>query len=151
MYPIETPEEQALYFHELRPVVNYIDRHFNENITMTEMASMAGHSSTQFNYRFRAILRMSPTEYLLSRRIEYAQRLLAEASMTIAKVSANQFSVALIPTTLERTNLGKLKVGDHVNIGTDILARTILHQLKTGFSDRGSEGLFDQMQRPGYT
>ena len=72
-------------------------------------------------------------------------------SMTIAEVTSNQFSVALIPTTLERTNLGKLKAGDHVNIETDILARTILHQLKTGFSDRGPEGLFDQMQRQGYT
>jgi riboflavin synthase alpha subunit len=37
--------------------------------------------------------------------------------------------VALIPTTLERTNLRVLKVGDAVNLETDILARTVVHAL----------------------
>ena len=86
MYPIETPDEQAQFFHELRPVLNHIDQHFTTNVSMTDMAAMAKLSSTQFNYRFRSILRMSPTEYLLSRRIQYAQRLLAETSKSIAEI-----------------------------------------------------------------
>jgi len=50
-------------------------------------------------------------------------------SLTIAGVTADTFSVALIPTTLEKTNLGARKVGDRVNIETDIVARTIVHWL----------------------
>ena len=44
-------------------------------------------------------------------------------SLTITGVDATGFSVALIPTTLARTTLGQLKVGDQVNIETDALAK----------------------------
>lgn len=50
-------------------------------------------------------------------------------SMTIAEVRGGDFTVALIPTTLERTTLSTLAVGDLVNIESDIIARTIVHQL----------------------
>ncbi len=50
-------------------------------------------------------------------------------SMTIAEVRDGDFTVALIPTTLERTTLSTLAVGDLVNIESDIIARTIVHQL----------------------
>lgn len=51
-------------------------------------------------------------------------------SMTIAELRGDAFSIALIPTTLERTTLGSLTVGDLVNIESDILARTIVHRLE---------------------
>lgn len=52
-------------------------------------------------------------------------------SLTVAAVREDEFSVALIPTTLERTTLGCLKTGDRVNLETDILARTVVHWLST--------------------
>jgi riboflavin synthase len=51
-------------------------------------------------------------------------------SLTLAEVRADRFSVAWIPTTLELTTLSELRTGDRVNIETDIVARTILHQLR---------------------
>jgi riboflavin synthase len=51
-------------------------------------------------------------------------------SLTIAGVDATSFSVALIPTTLAMTTLGLLKVGDCVNVETDIMARTIVTTLR---------------------
>ncbi len=51
-------------------------------------------------------------------------------SMTIADVANNAFTLAVIPTTLERTTLSALKVGDLVNVETDILARTVIHALR---------------------
>lgn len=51
-------------------------------------------------------------------------------SLTIADREKDAFSVALIPTTLERTTIGHKKVGDLVNIETDILARTIVQHLR---------------------
>jgi len=46
-------------------------------------------------------------------------------SLTVAKLNGNIFSVAIIPHTLENTNLKNLKVGDLVNIETDILGRYV--------------------------
>lgn len=44
-------------------------------------------------------------------------------SLTIAKVRRNEFVVALIPYTLRHTNLGRVKLGDFVNIEVDMMAR----------------------------
>jgi riboflavin synthase len=46
-------------------------------------------------------------------------------SLTLVQCEANRFSVALIPFTLQVTTLGKLKLGDRVNIETDILAKYV--------------------------
>lgn len=52
-------------------------------------------------------------------------------SLTIADVSQAGFSVALIPTTLELTTLARLRVGDRVNVESDMIVRTIVHRLDT--------------------
>lgn len=52
-------------------------------------------------------------------------------SLTVAKSEGNIFSVAIIPHTLENTNLKDLKTGDFVNIETDILGRYIEKFLST--------------------
>jgi riboflavin synthase len=46
-------------------------------------------------------------------------------SLTLVRCDKNMFSVALIPYTLRVTTLGKCKVGDKVNIETDILAKYV--------------------------
>ncbi|MCH7702892.1 MAG: riboflavin synthase [Planctomycetes bacterium] len=50
-------------------------------------------------------------------------------SLTVAELQGGMFSVALIPTTLERTNLGDRRVGDPVNLETDMLIRAAVHHL----------------------
>ncbi len=50
-------------------------------------------------------------------------------SLTIATVDFKSFSVSIIPETLKRTTLGKAKIGDFVNIETDIIVKTIKRQL----------------------
>lgn len=50
-------------------------------------------------------------------------------SLTIATVDQNGFGVSVIPETLKRTTLGKAKIGDYVNIETDIIVKTIKKQL----------------------
>jgi len=56
-------------------------------------------------------------------------------SLTIAAVEPNRFSVALIPTTLERTTLGEKRIGAQVNIETDILARSLAHLMQRMSAD----------------
>ncbi|MBI2592197.1 riboflavin synthase [Candidatus Saccharibacteria bacterium] len=46
-------------------------------------------------------------------------------SLTIVEVHRNQLTVALIPYTLQHTNLGSLKVGDKVNLEFDMLGKYV--------------------------
>ncbi|MEQ8208324.1 MAG: riboflavin synthase [Lacipirellulaceae bacterium] len=53
-------------------------------------------------------------------------------SLTLVDVTDEAFSVALIPHTLSVTTLGKRRVGDSVNLETDVLAKYVERQL-SGF------------------
>ena len=46
-------------------------------------------------------------------------------SLTVSNIKKDFFSVSLIPETLKRTNLNKLKPGDFVNIEVDIFAKYV--------------------------
>lgn len=69
-------------------------------------------------------------------------------SLTIASVERDVFSVAIIPTTLALTNLPQRKVGDRVNLESDILARTIIHHLRQLQSGGGLT--LDTLREQGY-
>ncbi len=55
-------------------------------------------------------------------------------SLTVAAVGRSDFEIALIPTTLERTTLGKARVGDRVNLEADILSKTIVSFMRRHFN-----------------
>ncbi|WP_037359121.1 riboflavin synthase [Amycolatopsis orientalis] len=46
-------------------------------------------------------------------------------SLTVASIAEDRFSVALIPTTLEATTLGRREEGDHVNLEVDVVAKYV--------------------------
>ena len=81
-------------------------------------------------------------------------------SLTIAKISDNIVDVALIPHTLEHTNLSNKQIGDSVNIETDIIGKYIYqfiydfetimvspnyNDLETGYSNITNIGSFVDM------
>ncbi len=88
MSPIETPEDQREHFGNLQKVIEYVDAHFVDEITAEGMAKMAGVSIPQFNRRFRQLLRISPMEYVLSLRIQEAQRLLTTTRKSVGDIAA---------------------------------------------------------------
>ncbi len=53
-------------------------------------------------------------------------------SLTVSEVSAQGFAVWIVPHTAGATNLGGLKVGDAVNLETDILAKYVSRVLGGG-------------------
>lgn len=69
-------------------------------------------------------------------------------SLTIAAVKGDEFSIALIPTTLSLTTLGSLAVGDRVNIESDIIARTIVHHV-SAVTDAGGLSV-DSLREAGF-
>jgi riboflavin synthase len=46
-------------------------------------------------------------------------------SLTVARLSGSTFGVALIPFTLEHTNLGQLQAGAPVNLEFDVIAKYV--------------------------
>lgn len=53
-------------------------------------------------------------------------------SLTVASVTADEFSVCLIPTTLSLTTFGSRRVGDGVNLEVDVLAKYVERMVCTG-------------------
>jgi riboflavin synthase len=51
-------------------------------------------------------------------------------SLTVAQLGESWFEVALIPTTLQLTNLGRLREGDRVNLETDYVAKVVVNWLR---------------------
>jgi len=50
-------------------------------------------------------------------------------SLTIADINKSGFGIAIIPKTLEQTTLARAKIGDTVNIETDIIVKAVKKQL----------------------
>jgi riboflavin synthase len=65
-------------------------------------------------------------------------------SLTIARISKNVVEIALIPYTLDHTNLSGLRKGDSVNIETDVLGKYVVSALKKTY-DRAR---FERASRP---
>ncbi len=57
-------------------------------------------------------------------------------SLTVASVDEAQFDVAVIPHTWAVTTLGRRRVGDTVNVETDILGKYVERLLHAGVIDR---------------
>ena len=61
-------------------------------------------------------------------------------SLTVSAVGHTEFQVSLIPTTLERTTLGRKGVGDAVNLEVDITAKYVEKLLASGVVPTGARG-----------
>lgn len=70
-------------------------------------------------------------------------------SLTVSGVQGDQFEVAIIPYTADKTTLGKRRVGDRVNIEVDIIGKYVRRFLQQGRGgiDKGflAEHGFDSM------
>ena len=60
-------------------------------------------------------------------------------SLTIAKLTDESLTVAIIPHTLEKTTLGTKKVGDHLNLEVDMIAKYIENFLRFDKESRKEE------------
>lgn len=75
-------------------------------------------------------VRIEPPPELMEFIIERGSIAVQGVSLTLATVGDDWFEVALIPTTLELTNLAGLKSGRRVNLETDYIAKTVVTWLR---------------------
>jgi riboflavin synthase len=69
-------------------------------------------------------------------------------SLTVAKLERRRCSIAIIPHTVEMTNLKSLKPGDPVNLEADLIAKYVEKMVK-GESDSGNINL-ENLVRQGF-
>jgi len=67
--------------------LEYIDAHLHEDLRLASIAGELAMSPGHFAHAFRAATGMPPHRYLLARRIEHAQRLLRETSLSITEIA----------------------------------------------------------------
>jgi riboflavin synthase len=77
-------------------------------------------------------IRVRPPHHLIEYCVPKGSIAIEGVSLTLADVNAKDcwFEVALIPTTLEKTHLGKLRAGSRINLECDVLSKTVVHWLK---------------------
>lgn len=77
-----------------------------------------------------SIVQVSLPEHLRGYVVPKGYVTLNGASLTVVETTSDSFTIALIPFTMEHTNLGKLQVGSVLNLETDILGRYVVQFLK---------------------
>lgn len=71
----------------LRRVEQHVAAHFDRNISLSELANVAGLSRMHFAAQFRAATGYRPREYLLNHRIEHAKSLLRATQRPLAEIA----------------------------------------------------------------
>lgn len=71
------------------------------------------------------LLRLELPQPLLRYVIPQGSIALEGVSLTVARLEGNQIGIALIPHTLASTTLGEARVGDMLNVETDLLGKYI--------------------------
>ena len=96
-----------------------------------------------------AEFRFETSEELLKQMVLKGSVSIDGISLTVSKLDKTGFEVAVIPTTLKETTWHTAKVGDTVNIETDILVKIIQRQLEAILPD--SKGLtLEQLRKHGF-
>jgi AraC family transcriptional regulator len=81
------PRVASLPKWRLKRVTDFIAAHLNEPIGLAEMARSTGLTRMHFAAQFRASTGLRPHEYLVRRRIERAQELLAACQLPLAEIA----------------------------------------------------------------
>lgn len=71
----------------LKRVIEYIDAHLGGHITLADLAKAIGLTRMHFAAQFKAATGVRPHEYVLRRRIERAQELLRNSSLTLVDIA----------------------------------------------------------------
>ena len=72
----------------MQEVLDYIDAHFTEPLSVAEISRQFGYAESHFCRRFKEVTGLTPVNYIRSLRMEMARRLLSEGGQSISEVAA---------------------------------------------------------------
>lgn len=72
----------------LMPALNYIDNNFRNDFSVAALAEISGVSQQYLCRIFKQTMNLRPNEYITSRRLMEAKRLLSESDMSVSEVAA---------------------------------------------------------------
>ena len=75
------------YYGYIYKLLCYIDKHYAENLTMNDLSSVTGLSPDYMARKFKAILGMTPSEYVRKFRIAKAMEMLCTTDLTVSEIS----------------------------------------------------------------
>lgn len=85
--PIDFPHLHTIERQRLGRVIDYIETHLTEDISLSELALEAGLSKFHFSRLLKHAIGLTPHKYVLKRRIERATHVLQQGDLTIAQVA----------------------------------------------------------------
>lgn len=87
-HAIETVPDNIKQYHlpTIEMAQEYIIQHFNENISLQQLATHCHISAFHFSRLFRMIMKMSPHKYLLSIRLQHAKALIATSEKPVGDI-----------------------------------------------------------------
>ncbi|KKI92228.1 hypothetical protein WQ54_10415 [Bacillus sp. SA1-12] len=80
-------QQDSVKINRIKQVIQYIEQHYHEKLTIQELASIVQMSEGHFSRFFKAFVRMTPVEYMNTLRINKAAKLLRETDRRIIDVS----------------------------------------------------------------
>jgi len=87
---IDEDNERILRKHaRLASVAQYVRDHLDQKIHIVQLAKLANLSQSQLERTFKAVLNMSPIQFVQKMRLEHAIRLLANHKLTVTQISLN--------------------------------------------------------------
>jgi AraC family transcriptional regulator len=72
---------------QLRRVLDYIEAHLRDELSLSELAGVGGASPSHFRALFRRSLGVPVHQYVIRRRVERARELLASSELTAAQIA----------------------------------------------------------------
>lgn len=86
-YPNEDTSQPITKNLDVTAVIDYMEDHFSEKLTVSVLARKMGLSESQFNRRFKQETDLTPMDFFMALRIKKAQKLLRSKSKTITEIA----------------------------------------------------------------
>ncbi|WP_373482643.1 helix-turn-helix domain-containing protein [Acetobacterium sp.] len=87
LYQDDDPSQQVAAKLDVAAIIDYMEDHFSEKLTVAALARKMGLSPSQFTRRFKQETGFSPMDYFLGLRIKKAQKLLRSGSKTMTEIA----------------------------------------------------------------
>ncbi|MFC6456298.1 AraC family transcriptional regulator [Paenibacillus vulneris] len=80
--------QSPLSYENLKTVVNYMENHLRDDVTVPELARLIHLDTNYFSRLFKDMIGSSPMQYMNRLRLDQAQALLRDTTMTVTEISA---------------------------------------------------------------